>query len=166
MAAAARQHEQFVSDAKLALRRFASSVTVVTCRSGGRNYAMTATAVSALSMEPPSMLVCVNRSGAFHEALRATSEFAINVLGRAHVAVSKQCSGAAGGEDRFGVGSWNTQAIPPVLLDAQAAIICRKDSALQYGTHTVFMGRILSISMNGDVDPLIYVDGQYTGRAA
>jgi hypothetical protein len=37
---------------------------------------------------------------------------------------------------------------------------------LEYGTHTVFMGRIVSITTNGDVDPLIYVDGQYTGRAA
>jgi len=165
-AATGRQHEQIISDAKRALRRLASSVSVVTCCSGGRNYAMTATAVSALSMEPPSMLVCVNRSGAFHDALSETSEFAINILGRAHVAVSKQCSGGANGEERFGVGCWDTQVVPPVLVDAQAVIICRKENALPYGTHTVFMGRILSISLNGDVDPLIYVDGQYTGRAA
>jgi flavin reductase (DIM6/NTAB) family NADH-FMN oxidoreductase RutF len=54
----------------------------------------------------------------------------------------------------------------PVLVDAQAAIVCRKDKTLEYGTHTIFMGRIVSVAMNGDVDPLIYVDGQYTGRAA
>jgi flavin reductase (DIM6/NTAB) family NADH-FMN oxidoreductase RutF len=70
------------------------------------------------------------------------------------------------GESRFGVGCWDTGAAAPVLADAQAAIICRKDKELDYGTHTVFMGPILSISTNGEVDPLIYVDGQYTGRAA
>jgi flavin reductase (DIM6/NTAB) family NADH-FMN oxidoreductase RutF len=158
--------QQLRNDAKQALRRLASSVSVITCRHGGRDFAMTATAVSALSMEPPSMLVCVNRSAAFHAALHQADAFAINVLSRAHVIISRLCSGEAKGDGRFGVGSWVADAAAPVLADAQAAIICRKDMELDYGTHTVFMGPILSISTNGEVDPLIYVDGQYTGRAA
>jgi flavin reductase (DIM6/NTAB) family NADH-FMN oxidoreductase RutF len=166
MIAAGRPREQFISDAKLALRRLASSVSVVTCRHGGRNFAMTATAVSALSMEPPSMLVCVNRSAAFHAALSRADAFAINVLSRAHVVISRLCSGEAKAGSRFEVGDWDTEAAAPVLIDAQAAIVCRKDNEMAYGTHTVFMGRIMSIATNGDVDPLIYVDGQYTGRAA
>jgi flavin reductase (DIM6/NTAB) family NADH-FMN oxidoreductase RutF len=157
---------QLVTDAKRALRRLASSVSVVTCRQGSRSYAMTATSVSALSMAPPSMLVCVNRSATFHAALSEASEFGINVLSRAHVVISKLCSGEASAENRFNVGDWDTRAAAPVLVDAQAAIICRRDKQLEYGTHTVFMGRIISITINGDVDPLIYVDGQYTGRAA
>ena len=165
MAEAPRSAE-LAADAKLALRRLASSVSVVTCRHNARNYAMTATSVSALSMEPPSMLVCVNRSATFHAALSQTNEFGINILSRAHVVISKLCSGEASAENRFNVGDWDTRAAAPVLVDAQAAIICRKDKQLEYGTHTVFMGRIISITMNGDVDPLIYVDGQYTGRAA
>jgi flavin reductase (DIM6/NTAB) family NADH-FMN oxidoreductase RutF len=161
-----RQSEQFSADAKLALRRLASSVCVVTCRYDGRNHAMTATSVSALSMEPPSMLVCVNRSAVFHKALDRADDFAINVLSRAHVDISRLCSGGVRPEGRFSVGLWDTRAAAPVLTDAQAAIVCRKDKALDYATHTVFMGRIVSISTNGDVDPLIYLDGQYTGRAA
>jgi flavin reductase (DIM6/NTAB) family NADH-FMN oxidoreductase RutF len=157
---------QLVADAKRALRRLASSVSVVTCRYNALNYAMTATSVSALSMAPPSMLVCVNRSATFHAALSQAGEFGINVLSRAQVVISKRCSGEASAESRFNVGDWDTDAAAPVLVDAQAAIICRKDQQLEYGTHTVFMGRIISISTNGDVDPLIYVDGQYTGRAA
>jgi len=159
--------EPLIAEAKLALRRLASSVSVVTCRHAGRNYAMTATAVSALSMAPPSMLVCVNRAAGFHDALSRADAFAVNILSRAHVDISRLCSGGASGEGRFEVGIWDTRVAAPVLIDAQAAIICRKEEKeLQYGTHTVFMGRIVSVSMNGDVDPLIYVDGQYTGRAA
>ena len=160
------QGEELIADAKLALRRLASAVSVVTCRHDGRNYAMTATSVSALSMEPPSMLVCVNRSAVFHSALVRANDFAINVLSRAHIDISRLCSGGASPEGRFNVGAWDTRAGAPVLVDAQAAIVCRKDKELDYGTHTVFMGRIVSISTNGDVDPLIYLDGQYTGRAA
>jgi len=154
------------ASAKLALRRLASAVSVVTCRDGGCNYAMTATAVSAISMEPPSMLVCVNRSATFHRALERADAFAINILGRTHVDISQSCGGGASQESRFTIGNWDTHAAAPVLTDAQAAVICVKDRELGYGTHTVFMGRIISISMNGAVDPLIYVDGQYTGRAA
>lgn len=160
-----RQGEQLLSDAKLALRRLASTVSVVTCRYDGRNHAMTATAVSALSMEPPAMLVCVNRSALFHTAINRANEFAINILSRSHVDISRLCSGGASPDGRFNVGDWDTHAVAPVLVDAQAAIICSKDKELEYGTHTIFMGRIIAISMNGDVDPLIYVDGQYTGRA-
>lgn len=101
--------QQLVFDAKLALRRLASSVSVVTCRTGGCNYAMTATAVSALSMEPPSMLLCVNRSAAFHRALIGANEFAINILSRAHVDISRFCSGGASPEDRFNIGDWDTR---------------------------------------------------------
>jgi flavin reductase (DIM6/NTAB) family NADH-FMN oxidoreductase RutF len=155
---------QLTSDAKLALRRLASSVSVITCRHDGRNHAMTATSVSALSMAPPSMLVCVNRSAVFHRAIDEAGEFAINILSRAHVDISRLCSGGARPENRFNVGAWDTGAAAPILVDAQAAITCVKDRRLEYGTHTIFMGRILSVAMNGDVDPLIYVDGQYTGR--
>jgi flavin reductase (DIM6/NTAB) family NADH-FMN oxidoreductase RutF len=160
------QCEPLVADAKLALRRLASSVSIVTCRHDGRNYAMTATSVSALSMDPPSMLVCVNRAGGMYRAISQASEFAINILSRSHIDISKLCSGGANADNRFNVGIWDTRAAAPVLVDAQAAIICRKDQEMEYGTHAIVMGRIISIAMNGDVDPLIYVDGQYTGRAA
>ena len=155
-----------VSEAKRAMRRLASSVSVVTCVADGRNCAMTATSVSALSMDPPSMLVCVNRSAAFHRAINHADKFAINILGRGHVDISRLCSGGASPESRFEAGRWDTGAEAPVLIGAQAAIVCQKDQELEYGTHTIFMGRIVSISVNGDVDPLIYVDGQYTGRGA
>ena len=158
--------QQLMTDAKLALRRLASSVSVITCRHEERSYAMTATSVSALSMAPPAMLVCVNRLALFHRAINEANEFAINVLSRAHVDISKVCSGGTNAENRFDVGAWDTRALAPILVDAQAAIVWVKDKQLEYGTHTVFMGRILSISVNGNVDPLIYVDGQYTGRAA
>jgi flavin reductase (DIM6/NTAB) family NADH-FMN oxidoreductase RutF len=158
--------QQITADAKRALRRLACSVSVITCRHDGRPYAMTATAVSALSMEPPSLLVCINRSATLHRALDLAGEFAVNILSRGHVDISQLCAGGASAEARFNVGDWDTRGLAPILADAQAAIICRKDKELEYGTHTVFTGRIISITVNGEVDPLIYVDGDYTGRAA
>ena len=159
-----RADEQLTADAKRALRRLASAVSVVTCRADGRNYAMTASSVSALSMDPPSMLVCVNRSAGFHNALDRAEAFAINILSRSQVAVSRACSGVASGESRFRTGDWDISGAAPTLIGAQAAIVCRKEKETRYGTHTVFMGPILSVLAVGDVDPLVYLDGGYAAR--
>ena len=74
MPAAVPLNEELAAQTKLALRRLASAVAVVTCRDGERRHAMTATAVNAMSMQPPSMIVCVNRSAAFHAAISCGHE--------------------------------------------------------------------------------------------
>jgi flavin reductase (DIM6/NTAB) family NADH-FMN oxidoreductase RutF len=159
-------HEQLIAETKSALRRLASSVVVVTCRSGDTRHAMTVTAVNAMSMNPPSMIVCVNRAGAFHRAISDADCFAVNILRRSQVKLSVGCAGQAHGEDRFGSGEWGEDGGAPVLLDAQARIVCATEARFGYGSHTLFCGRVISVGTHGAVDPLIYVDGQYVGLAA
>ena len=156
-------NDQLATQTKLALRRLASAVAVVTCRDGQTRHAMTATAVNAMSMQPPSMIVCVNRSTAFHSAISRASGFAINILNRRQVQISMGCGGKVRGEDRFGSGAWSEENGVPVLLDAQARIVCVKEVRFDYGSHTIFVGRVAAVGIHGAVDPLIYVDGQYTG---
>src|SRR5882724_5593081 len=96
-------NDQLAAQTKLALRRLASAVAVVTCRDGQTRHAMTATAVNAMSMQPPSMIVCVNRSNAFHAAIGRADDFAINILNRSQVEISMGCGGNVRGEDRFGL---------------------------------------------------------------
>jgi flavin reductase (DIM6/NTAB) family NADH-FMN oxidoreductase RutF len=159
---AAPLNDPLTAQTKLALRRLAGGVAVVTCRDGGTRHAMTATAVNAMSMQPPSMIVCVNRSTAFHAAISRASGFAINILHRNQVEISMGCGGEAHGEDRFGFGAWGEEDGVPVLTDAQARVVCGKEATLDYGSHTIFIGRVTSIGIHGEVDPLIYVDGKYT----
>ncbi|HET8612970.1 MAG TPA: flavin reductase family protein [Sphingomonas sp.] len=151
---------------KLALRRLAKSVVVITCRYEERRYAMAATAVDALSMEPPSLLACVNRSASIHPALAGAEMFAINILRRDHEPLSHHCGGAVKGEARFEMGQWDHDAPVPILADAQAAILCRRDATFEYGTHSIFVGRVAEVRTFGEVDPLVYVDGRYTGLPA
>lgn len=149
------------AELKLALRRLAKSVVVITCRHDGRNYAMPATAVDALSMDPPSVLVCVNKSASIHPAIAVGGRFAINILHRNHEILSLHCEKAKG-EERFSLGAWRNLDDAPVLSDAQANIVCNVDARFEYGTHTIFIGRVLDVGTFGEIDPLIYVDGRYT----
>jgi len=154
--------EQLAAQTKRALRRLASGVAVVSCRDEQVRHAMTATAINAMSMQPPSMIVCVNRASRFHAAISSAGQFAINILHRSQIEVSKGCGGEASGEDRFGSAAWRDESGAPVLIDAQAHVVCANEARLDYGSHTIFVGRVLFVGMHGEIDPLIYVDGKYT----
>ena len=148
---------------RLALRRMAKSVTIITCRHRGVRYAMAATAVDALSMDPPSMIVSVNRNASLFAPLSVGANYCINVLARHHEALSRACGGQVSGERRFDTGDWieGPDGIP-ILRDAQASFLCKNDVSLRCGTHGVFVGRLLEVRSHGEVDPLVYLDGRYT----
>jgi len=156
--------EGLAMQARQALRRMAKSVTVITCLHEGQRYAMAATAVDALSMDPPSMIASINRNAALHAPLSAGAGFCINVLARSHEDISRACGGGLRGEERFGLGEWveGRHGIP-VLADAQASLVCDNELTISYGTHGIFIGRVIEVRSHGHVDPLVYVDGRYTG---
>ncbi len=145
------------------LRRLGKAVVVITARHEGRRWAMTATAVSELSMDPPSLLVCVNKSASMYGPLTARANFCVNILHAGQADVSDAGSGGARGEARFAVGSWGAGPCgTPHLEGAQASFLCEYEKHLEYGTHAVVIGRVTEVRTEGEVDPLIYVDGGYT----
>jgi flavin reductase (DIM6/NTAB) family NADH-FMN oxidoreductase RutF len=145
------------------LRRLAKAVVIITARDGQQRYAMAATAVSELSMDPPSLLICVNRAAGLHPALAAGANFCVNILHASQEAISAACGGQMRGEMRFQQGDWADSAGGyPYLQDAQASFMCRNDRAIDYGTHTIFIGLVEDVRVSGPVDPLVYVDGGYS----
>jgi flavin reductase (DIM6/NTAB) family NADH-FMN oxidoreductase RutF len=145
-----------------ALRRFAKAVAVITARTEQGHLAMAATAVCELSLNPPSMLVCVNRNASLHSALTADSAFCINILHASQADISTACGGTLKGEDRFGLGEWiETDLGARRLADAQASFLCIQESAIVAGTHSIFVGLVQRVYVQREVDPLVYVDGRY-----
>ena len=144
------------------LRRLGKAVVVVTCWHEGKRWAMTATAVSELSMEPPSLLVCVNRNASLHGPLTAGASFCVNILHADQLDVSRACSGAAKGEERFREGVWGSRGGGvPYLHGAQASFFCDHATYTEFGTHAVVIGTVEAVECAGGVDPLIYLDGGY-----
>jgi flavin reductase (DIM6/NTAB) family NADH-FMN oxidoreductase RutF len=144
------------------LRRLAKAVVVITCAPEGKRYAMAATAVSELSMEPPSLLICVNKSASISVPLSQRIDFAVNILHSSHEPLSILCSGAIKGEERFKLGDWRQgRTGVPVLADAQAVFECRHADHLTFGTHDIIVGEVFACAVSGELDPLVYVDKQY-----
>jgi Conserved protein/domain typically associated with flavoprotein oxygenases, DIM6/NTAB family len=162
------EQQEVQSQLRNALRRLAKAVVVVSCRHEERRYAMSATAVSEVSIDPPSMLVCINRTASIHAPLSAGVDFCLNILHGSHEEISALCSGKAKGEERFAFGDWRTSEEGiPYLAEAQANIMCQSGVSLTTKSHSIFIGKVVRALQSGDVDPLVYVDGRYaTVRAA
>jgi flavin reductase (DIM6/NTAB) family NADH-FMN oxidoreductase RutF len=146
---------------KRAMRRLASSVAIVTTSSGRSSVAMVATSVSSLSLDPPSLVVCVNRGASIFTLLTHGAQFCVNLLAGAQMDIALHC-GSSTGEARFAKGSWvrHVNGVP-FLEGAQAALFCSVDGEFHYGTHGLIVGRISDISTARDVSSLVYVDGSY-----
>ena len=145
-----------------AMRRFATTVSIISCASDGRRYGMSATAVTSLSLDPPSLLVCVNKSAATHRILSRGGRFCVNVLRSFHSGLSQVFSGTFKGEDRFHLGEWHeTVDGLPFLSDAQANLFCEIDRIVNHATHTIFIAGVYFVRAERDVDPLLYQDGKY-----
>lgn len=149
-------------DFRDAMRRLAGSVTVVTVDLGGERHGTTATAVTSLSMEPPSLLVCFNRDSRLHGMLSAAERFCVNVLHIDNIEVSKRFSSPVSSAERFAGGNWCTPSGgAPALADAQSSIQCVKEQQIDYGSHSIFIGRVLSVANRAGIEPLVYCNGGY-----
>jgi flavin reductase (DIM6/NTAB) family NADH-FMN oxidoreductase RutF len=148
---------------RLGMSRLAGAVSIVATGSIANPASwrgMTATAVCSLCAEPPSLVVCLNRvTGTFHQ-LRQDGLFSVNVLASRHVRLAHTFAGYDGlaGADRFTAEDWieGTLAVP-VLADALASFECCVSQSIDYGTHSLLIGGIVTARWTEDqAEPLVY----------
>jgi flavin reductase len=146
-----------------AMRGLAATVTLVTARGlDGHWKGMAATAVASVSMEPPTCLLCVNRTASIYSTLIDTGRFCINIMQRTNVALMPPYTKPQHREERFHEAGWgeNSNGVP-YQRHAQSNIFCEISTRLEVGTHDVVIARVVDV-LNGSVfDPLIYCDGSY-----
>lgn len=145
------------------MRRLASSVCIISLKDAqGVAHAMTATAVSSVSDNPPALLVCVNRQASAYPALMDHRPFCVNVLHESHADLSVHCAGKSEA-GRFAKGRWCHHANGlPYLEDAEAVFFCSNDRLVEYGTHLIAVGKLLEVhTADSAVKPLLYADGKY-----
>lgn len=147
-----------------AMRELPGSVTIVTAGAGAERRGLTATAVCSLSVEPPSLIACVNRQTDGYAAISRFGAFCVNVIAAEDEALADRFAGRDGarGVDRFAQGNWTTLATgAPVLQGALAAFDCAVVEAIDYNSHTVFIGGVRAIAVAPQRSALIYRAGAY-----
>lgn len=141
------------------ISHFTSGVAVITTQHGGNRFGVTASAVSSLSMDPPMLLVCLNRQLATTDALSEAGVFAVNILGEKQAELAVQF--ATRHPDKFrDVELMNRELDVPLITDALAQIECTVVSRTDIATHAVFMAEVRTAEA-GAGNPLGYFRGQF-----
>ncbi|HOB13317.1 MAG TPA: flavin reductase family protein [Novosphingobium sp.] len=154
--------EELPAQFRAAMRRLAASVAVVAARGENGPVGMAATSVTSLTIDPPAVLVCVNRATALHGLLVPTAPLSVNLLARDQQDVSAAFGGGVPQDERFRIGEWREGPDGvPELVGAQANLGCVIDAMLAYGTHSIVIARVLRATVSDAVTPLIYQDGAY-----
>lgn len=139
--------------------RFASGVTVITTRVGDTDYGTTASAVSSLSMEPPMLLICMNRTSETGQAIHESGRFTVNILGEHQGEIAKHF--ATKGADKFsGVEIERGLDDLPHVANALGHLDCAVSETATGGTHTVFLSLVEQASAT-DGSPLTYYRGRF-----
>ncbi len=144
-----------------ALGCFATGVTVVTCfDQAGGPIGLTANSFTALSLDPPLLLVCVAKSAASAGPLTNAQAFAVNVLQTGQRPASITFS--TRGEDRFGQTEWSVgEHGAPVLMESLSVFECRRHAIHDGGDHVILVGEVVKASFEPGLDPLLYFRGSY-----
>jgi flavin reductase (DIM6/NTAB) family NADH-FMN oxidoreductase RutF len=141
------------------ISHFASGVAVVTAVSERRAYGTTASAVTSLSLEPPMLLICMNKQSETGRAVASAGHFAVNILGAGQVDLAERFA-RTGGDKFEGVattpGGWGE----PLFDDAVATLECRVSETMTAATHYVFFAEVVSATARGGA-PLAYFKGQF-----
>jgi 3-hydroxy-9,10-secoandrosta-1,3,5(10)-triene-9,17-dione monooxygenase reductase component len=147
-----------------AMSRFASGVTIVTTATEAQQpIGLTVSSFASLSLEPPLVLVCIDKRASIHDQLIEGRYFAVNVLAEDQEILSRRF--ASRDADRFsGTGYAEGVTGAPILNDVLAAMECRIVHTYPGGDHTIIVGEVERATVN-DGKPLAYFRGGYAELA-
>jgi flavin reductase (DIM6/NTAB) family NADH-FMN oxidoreductase RutF len=149
---------------RLAMREFVNGVALVTTGRGEQRTGCTATSLCSLSLDPPTLIVCIARTSATLACLRAVKTFGVNILGGAHEHLADRFAGRSGlrGAARFAGADWMTLVTgAPLLRDALACMDCRVEEVLERHTHAIVIGRVAAVHRGRDASALVHWRSQF-----
>lgn len=152
-------------DFKDALASWASGVSVVAARGeGGTSYGLTVSAFNSVSLDPPLVMVCLNRSNRLPAMIREDKRFSVSILAAGQDEVSNHFarSGREPAENLDGFGKDQGER-PPVVAAAASTLQCEAHDFVEEGDHTIVIGRVVEANTDAVVPVLVYHRRGYHG---
>ena len=149
------------------MRLWATGVTIVTARHNDEFRGLTVSSFTSVTLEPPLILVCVQKTSDTGQLILDSEHFAVSMLGEGQEELSNRFAGytrLAEGETRFdGIELAFAESGSPIIKEAMAWIDCKLHSVLDSTTHHIFMGEVIAASGQHDEDPLplLYYNREY-----
>jgi 3-hydroxy-9,10-secoandrosta-1,3,5(10)-triene-9,17-dione monooxygenase reductase component len=147
-------------DFRHALGRFASGVTVVTTAVDGKLGGLTVSAFSSVSLDPPYILICIDKRSSVIPLLRTSRVYGVNILSSDQSDVSNHF--ASRREDKFAGVSYRIGTLGvPVLEGVLAHLECKVTQEVDGGDHFIYIGQVEHSSVDESKEPLLYFHGKY-----
>jgi flavin reductase (DIM6/NTAB) family NADH-FMN oxidoreductase RutF len=147
-----------------AMRHLVGAVSVITVGRGDNVSGMTVTSVSSLSLDPPTLIVSVNRVSSSWPLLREHGMFGVNILHAAQVDIADRFSGKNGlrGAERFACANWFVRPSGVRLLaSALVSIECEAEDIIERHSHAIVIGRVQHVVLSSREGALAYWHGDY-----
>ena len=140
----------------------AAAVNVIASDGPAGPAGFTATAVTSVTDDPPTLLVCLNRSSSAAPAVLANKVVSVNALAPGHEAVSSLFGGKTPMVERFAAASWTLgKTGAPLLQDALVSFDCRVTETVEVGTHVILMCEVVDVRANDREAALVYFRRAY-----
>lgn len=149
----------------LTLRRsfgnFPTGVTVVTAAPGGEPTGMTIGSFFSVSLDPPLVGLCADRSSSSWPRIEPANAFVVNLLAADQSHLSNHF--ASGVEDRFADLAWRPapRTGSPILDDVIGWVDCVTEQTVESGDHWIVIGRVVDLAIEREADPLVFFRGGY-----
>ena len=152
-------HDKFIK----ALRNLAYPVCIISNSDNGDKHAITVSSMTSLSLDPASLLACINKSANIHQTLKVGNFLYVNLLSSSQEDISGICSSNDPNLSRFENDHWSYDENGiPFLNSSQAIIGCTIDGIVDHATHSILILSVGEVILNDDnPDPLLYCNGEY-----
>jgi len=152
------------ADFRNAMRHLIGAVSVITVGRGDDVTGMTVTSMSSFSVEPPSLVVSVNRAASSWPLLKQYGFFGVNILSAGQREIAERFSGKGGlqGAARFAGAEWTSRTPgAPLLVGSLAAIDCEVEEIIERHSHGIVIGRVREVLLAPRGSALAYWHGDY-----
>lgn len=140
-------------------RKFVTGVTLVTAIDDGVPRGLAVNAFANISLDPPTVMVCVQRTSSTHDCLFRATHLAINIASTSQMEVMGKF--ASKGVDKFAGVDWTPGVHgSPLLPGSSAHMEVEIRERLQASTHTVFICRVVDAAVS-DETPVVYSAGRF-----
>ncbi len=155
------QQIEISNSLRQAMRTLASTVSLVTTATASGPHGIAVTSFTSVSLDPPTILVCINRGADFCGHVREAGRFCINVLSDQHEQQCQVFGSGARRSERFTAGEWSELDGMPILADARAVLACETFQEVECGSHITLFASVNRIRLpQSSTRPLVYLDGK------
>ncbi len=141
------------------LGHFATGVTIVTALEEGAPVGFSCQSFSALSLDPPMVVLAPARTSTSWPRIRTAGAFCVNILGEHQEAVCRAF--AVSGGDKFSGIGWKPGITGAPMIDGSLALVeCELGDIFDGGDHEIVIGRVVALEVN-DGGPLLFYRGGF-----